>query len=135
MGRAGYTCEVDRRVLCHVTRIANMVDELLLLEADHPLVKRYDEFWEGVGEDEYRGRLLDFERGYLHGVEEEEPKSAETLVTGLLDSLENRKSNQIKEKEKMPNRKKRDQQVKKIIRKEQKTKTRINARKKAKKKK
>ena len=35
----------------------------------------------------------------------------------------------------MPNRKKRDLQVKKIMRKEQKTKTRINARKKATKKK
>ena len=42
MGRAGQTCEVDINVLRSVTRMANLVDELLLLEEDHPLIKRYE---------------------------------------------------------------------------------------------
>ena len=135
MGRAGYTCEADINVLRGVTRMANLVDELLLLEEDHPLIKRYEEFWDGVDEYDWEDEISASVWSHLHGVGQEEPKSAEAFITGLLDSLEAEQKDQIKEKEKMPNRKKRDRQVKKIIHKEQKTKTRINARKKAKKKK
>ena len=157
MEQAGENCEEDREVVGRVTRMANLVDEMFLLEADHPVVKRYEEFWdrarheasdwgeedEDEDEDEYEDEdwgeeevgfsiLSDFLVHQIYNIGREEPKSAEAFVTDLLERLEAERKNQIKHEEQMANRKKKDRERKKKMAKIQKTKTKIRAWKKAK---